>query len=283
VSLPEDVRRAAAELVAGARWVRVEVDAVGALPEPPAPPPPPVEDPEAQVVLLLCRAAIAFGAGWWDELRARPGLDVGQTLEALLAEHTVIHGPWTAAGLRALRADALAVVLGQPRDHELLALQAQALRALGRWLAGRPVAQALAAAADGSAERLAAALAAETGAFADPGFAARAQRAAADLAGALGLEGAERLTASADAALPTALRALGVLVLDGRLAGLVDAGRPLRPGPQERELRAGAVHACELLAAREDLPAREVAARVLAAARGVQGAPPAYRCRTVAY
>ncbi len=285
---PEEVRRAAREAVAAARWVRVEPDALAGLPpEPPAAPPGAAlaDDPEARAVLLLCLAAIGFGSGW-EDVRVRRGLDAAATTAAMLTERFVSHGPWTAGDVRGLRAAALADVLGQRRDHELVALQAQALRALGRRLAGRPVLEAVAAVAAGSAERLAAALAGVVAAFGDPGFAARAQRAAADLADArvLPLAGTERLTASADAALPAALRATGVLVVDPRLAALVDAGRALRPGGQEHELRAAAVHACELLAARHGIAPRAVAARLLATApaRG-DGAPRPHRCRTTAY
>ncbi len=285
---PEEVRRRAREAVEAARWVRVEPDALPALE--PAPPAEPAgaalaEDPEARATLLLCLAAIGFGSGW-EDVRVRRGLDAAATTAAMLTERFVSHGRWTADDLRGLRAAVLADVLGQRRDHELVALQAQALRALGRRLAGRPVLEAVAADAAGSAERLAAALAGEVAAFGDPGFAARAQRAAADLAeaGLLPFAGTDRLTASADAALPAALRATGVLVVDPRLAALVDAGRALRPGEQERELRAGAVHACELLAAREGRSPRAVAADVLARA-AQDGAPPprAHLCRTTAY
>ena len=46
-------------------------------------------------------------------------------------------GPWTNAELRTLRTEEVADTLGQDRDHELMALYAQALRDLGRFLGER--------------------------------------------------------------------------------------------------------------------------------------------------
>ena len=81
------------------------------------------------------------------------------------------------------------------------------------------------------------------------------------------------------------LRVDGMLVYAPELAARIDAGEELPAGGEmERELRACAVHACELLAARWD-----VAPRVLDNwlwNRG-QGAPytdtPPHRTRTVFY
>ena len=80
------------------------------------------------------------------------------------------------------------------------------------------------------------------------------------------------------------LRCDGVLVYEERLAAHIDAGRPLRAGPQEREIRACAVHACELLSARLG-----VAPRVLDNWLWNRGQSPRYkalprhRCRCVYY
>jgi len=80
------------------------------------------------------------------------------------------------------------------------------------------------------------------------------------------------------------VRCDGVLVYDPRLAAHIDAGRLLRPGPQEHEIRAAAVHACELLSAR-----LAVAPRVLDNWLWNRGqspeikARPRHRCRCVFY
>ena len=76
----------------------------------------------------------------------------------------------------------------------------------------------------------------------------------------------------------------GVLRYDERLAAQIDAGRPLSFGAQEREIRACALHACELIAARAGVSAHELDNWLWN-----RGQAPAYkerprhRCRTVFY
>jgi hypothetical protein len=87
-------------------------------------------------------------------------------------------------------------------------------------------------------------------------FFKRAQLAAADLhrAGVADLAGIERLTAFADNLVPHVLRVDGVLNLDPELAARIEAEEVLvHASPEEVELRAGAVHAIELLAAASGL------------------------------
>jgi hypothetical protein len=48
----------------------------------------------------------------------------------------------------------------------------------------------------------------------------------------------------------------GVLRYDPELAGKIDAGELLEPGEQEREIRACALHACELIGAELKVPPR---------------------------
>jgi hypothetical protein len=89
--------------------------------------------------------------------------------------------------------------------------------------------------------------------FADHGFFKRAQITANDLvlAGVADFADADELTVFADNLLPHVLRLDGVLALDDELASRIDRGELLEPGgAMERELRACAVHACELLAHR---------------------------------
>jgi Potential Queuosine, Q, salvage protein family len=112
--------------------------------------------------------------------------------------------------------------------------------------------------AGGSAERLAGMLAAGMAMFRDVGFYKRAQIAAADLAlaGVAEFDDLDRLTIFADNLVPHVLRCDGVLRYDGRLAAQIDAARPLAVGREEREIRACAVHACELLSASLGVPPR---------------------------
>jgi hypothetical protein len=75
-----------------------------------------------------------------------------------------------------------------------------------------------------------------------------------------------------------------VLVYDDALEALVDSGARLPMGREEREIRACAVHACELLSRQAGVPER-----VLDGWLWNRGQAPAYkarprhRCRTVYY
>jgi hypothetical protein len=134
--------------------------------------------------------------------------------------------------------------------------------------------------------RLAEQLAGGMAMFADRGFYKRAQIAGSDLAlaGVASFRDIDRLTIFADNLVPHVLRCDGVLVYDERLAAHIDAGRLLRPGPLEREIRACAVHACALLAQRTGMTERDIDNALWT--RG--GAPeykaiPRHRCRTIFY
>jgi Potential Queuosine, Q, salvage protein family len=266
-SLPDQVRAACAAIAADARSVRIDVDALGTI----DPGPRPEMDPERHYLegepadvaaYVLALDAINFGSGWFPTLRKRRGPDGAAvsgyfTVAWGLADRFRALGPWTPAELRAMRAGEIAEVLGQPPDHELMALFAQALRQLGTFLGDRGALDVVAA-ADGSAIRLAEQLATGMAMFADRDFYKRAQITASDLelAGVAAFADVDRLTIFADNLVPHVLRVDGVLVYDERLAAHIDAGHRLRPGPQEREIRACAVHACELLAARFGVPPR---------------------------
>jgi len=295
MGLSDDVRRHCAEVAAGARSVRIDATALGAV-EPAQPPEldPQVHylegEPEDVARYLLALDAINFGSGWFPTLRKRRGTN-GTAVSGYftvawgLADRFRHAGPWTAAELRAMRAEEIADVVGQARDHELMALFAQALRQLGAFLDGRTALDVVAA-AGGSAVRLAEQLAAGMPMFRDPGFFKRAQIAASDLdlAGVAAFDDIDRLSIFADNLVPHVLRCDGVLVYDERLAAHIDAGRLLRPGPQEREIRACAVHACALIAQRTGMTERDVDNALWT--RG--GAPeykarPRHRCRTIFY
>jgi hypothetical protein len=71
-------------------------------------------------------------------------------------------------------------------------------------------------------------------------------------------EDLDRLTIFADNLVPHVLRVDGVLRYDEGLAAHIDAGRLLPPGEQEREIRACALHACELIAEGTGKPPRVI-------------------------
>jgi hypothetical protein len=166
-----------------------------------------------------------------------------------------------------------------------MGLYALALNQLGGFLAGRPALEVIAA-AGGSAQALAAQLAEGMPMFEDPGFYKRAQIVPSDLAlaGVAQFDDLDRLTIFADNLVPHVLRVDGVLRYDARLAAHIDAGELLEAGAKEREIRACAVHACELIAAELG-----VAPRVLDVwlwNRGQESrykAVPRHRTRTTAY
>jgi hypothetical protein len=290
MTLPEAVREHCARLAGAAGSVRIDLDALERLEKAPAA----TLDadvhhlegsPEEVARYMLTLDAINFGSGWFPTLRKRPGSSGYTTVARSLRERFRASGPWSNAELRAIDTRTVAVTLGQKPDHELMALYAQALRALGRWLGGRGVLEAVEA-AGGSAASLASQLAAAMPMFDDRGFYKRAQIVPANLAlaGVASFEDLDRLTIFADNLVPHVLRCEGVLVYEERLGAHIGAGRMLRAGPQEREIRACAVHACELLSTRLG-----VAPRVLDNWLWNRGQDPAYkalprhRCRCVYY
>jgi hypothetical protein len=294
VSLADAVRRSCAEVAAAARQVRIDPSALGHV----EPGPPPALDPERHplelsqddlAAYLLTVAAINFGSGWFPTLRKRTAagrpVSGATTVAWAVTDRFRAHGPWSNAELRAMRADELADVLGQPRDHELMSLYAEALRALGAFL-GERSALDLAAEAGGSAVAFAQGLAAGMAQFDDRGFFKKAQLAAADLAlaGAVRFGDVDRLTIFADNLVPHVLRCDGVLVYDERLAAHIDAGRLLRMGSQEREIRACAVHACEEIARRLGVPPATLDHWLWNRGQApAYKARPRHRCRTVFY
>ena len=260
--LCDAVRRHCAAVAASARWVRIDpsvpvaaggvvgLDREVHLLDAPA-------EEVARYVLVL--DAINFGSGWFPSLRPAGPESPTDAFARCLTEHARRRGgPWTAAELRAVDAREVAVVLEQDPGHELMRLYAQALNQLGEWLGDRG-ALGVVGDARGSAQRLASELARAMPFFADRGFYKRAQITANDLAlaGVASFADIDELTIFADNLIPHVLRTDGVLVYDTELATAVDAGIELPAGaPMEQELRACAVHACELLARRLGVPPR---------------------------
>lgn len=306
MAMLEEVRRECAQIAAAARWVGIDEDSLAALAAHPelaagaAAEPPPL-DPESHYLegepadvadYLLALDAINFGSGWFPLLKKRHehgrALSGYFTVAWALADHVREEGPptpLTPAWLRGVGTREIAGILGQPADLELMSLYAQALRGLGRFLGGRRALD-LVGECRGSAERLAEALAGGMAMFADRGFYKRAQIVAADLAlaGVATFADIDRLTIFADNLVPHVLRCEGVLVYDEALAAHLDAGEILPLGGPEREIRACALHACELISQRTGVPPR-----VLDNWLWCRGQAPAYkarprhRCRCVFY
>ncbi|HEX6390217.1 MAG TPA: queuosine salvage family protein, partial [Solirubrobacteraceae bacterium] len=269
MQLVDEVRASAAQIAAQATAVAIDLEALDRLGAGDVPPQ--ELDPERHYLegseqdvatYLLTLDAINFGSGWFPELHKRTDPHTGRTVSGYftvawgLTERFRAHGPWTNAQLRAMRTEEVADTLGQRRDHELMALYAQALRELGRFLGDRHALDL----ANGSAVALATTVARGMTLWADHGFYKRAQILPADLAlaGVARFDDLDRLTIFADNLVPHVLRCDGVLTYDDALAARIDAEQDLRPGPWEREIRACAVHACELLAQRTGVPARAI-------------------------
>jgi hypothetical protein len=308
--LLDEVRASCAQIAAQARWVRIDMDALAdeavlakiaapELEESPAELDPVrhyLEGEPADVAdYLLALDAINFGSGWFPTLRKRldGGLPVsgyftvawGLT-EYVRAQHTA-GGGWALDGtwLRAVDTPKIAGILGQRPNHELMSLYAQALRELGRFLDERRTLD-LVAECGGSAERLAEALVRGMAMFDDHGFYKRAQIAAGDLAlaGVASFADLDRLTIFADNLIPHVLRCEGVLVYEESLAVRIDAGELLPPGGSEQEIRACAVHACELISARTGVPPRVLDHRLWNRGQAPEyKAHPRHRCRCVYY
>ncbi|MEA2466938.1 MAG: hypothetical protein QOJ57_1064, partial [Thermoleophilaceae bacterium] len=288
--LCDDVREHCAAVAAGARWVSIDLDALGRI----EPGPPPELDRErhyldgprdAVAAYMLTLDAINFGSGWFPTLRKRPGSSGYYTVAWALADRFRAHGPWTDAQLRALDAAEVARVLGQEPGHELMARYARALNDLGRFLHSRSALDVIED-AGGSAERLAERLAHEMPFFDDRGFYKRAQIVPNDLAlaGVAEFDDLDRLTIFADNLVPHVLRVDGVLRYEDSLAERIDREELLPPGEQETEIRACAVHACELIAGRLGVPPRVLDTWLWD--RGQEAkykAVPRHRTRTVFY
>jgi Potential Queuosine, Q, salvage protein family len=262
MGLTDDVRASCRAIAESARFVTIDVDRLRDVePVPPAPLDPerhflegPAEDVASYMLIL---DAINFGSGWFPTLRKRPGCSGYFTIAWALADFFRSGRRWSNDELRSLAAPDVAAVLEQEAGHELMSLYAEALRSLGSFLGERSALQ-LVREADGSAERLASALAGGMPFFDDVGFWKRAQITPNDLAlaGVASFEDLDRLTIFADNLVPHVLRVDGVLRYDPALAARIDAGELLPPGQEEREIRACAVHACELIAERLGTPPR---------------------------
>jgi len=254
MGLCEEVREHCAEVAASARSVAIDMSKLGVIPPAPAP----ALDRERHYLegsredvaeYLLALDTINFGSGWFPTLRKRPGCSGYYTVAWALADKFRAGGPWSIEELRAIDAAEVARVLEQDPSHELMELYAAALRDLGRFLGDRSALEVVEN-AGGSAERLAETLAGGMPFYDDRGFYKRAQIVPSDfqLAGLCDFEDVDRLTIFADNLVPHVLRMDRVLVYDPDLEARIDHGELLPKGREETEIRACAVHACELIA-----------------------------------
>jgi hypothetical protein len=287
MGLCDEVREHCARVAGDARHVRIDLDRLGQI----EPGPPPVLDPERHYLegsrddvaaYLLTLDAINFGSGWFPTLRKRPGCSGYYTVSWALADEWRANGGWSNEELRRMRPDRIAGVLGQERGHELMSLYADALRQLGDFLGDRHALDLIGA----SAEALADALTAMPF-YDDKGFWKRAQITANDfqLAGIAEFDDIDGLTVFADNLVPHVLRVDGVLRYDDELARRIDAGELIPAGSgEEREIRACAVHACELIARELGIPPRDLDVMLWNRGQGERyKSRPRHRTRTVYY
>ena len=262
MSLPAEIRAAAAAVAARARFVRIADDAIepyaATLPAE-SPPAPDLDGAslEERAAFSLTLNAINFGSGWFPTLRKAPGMSGFRTVEAGLRAH----GPWTADALAAMTREQIAAAVGQDPEHELMGHFAVHLRELGERVRDESGGSflALAQSGDGSAVALVERLASwptwrdvSTYDGAEVPFFKRAQIAAADLAlaGIAPAQDLAELTLFADNLVPHVLRVDGVLEVDPDLVARIESEQLLEhDSPEEVELRACALHAVELLVA----------------------------------
>ena len=290
MGLCDEVRVHCAEVAAGAESVVIDMSKLGVI----APAAPPVLDRERHYLegsredvatYLLTLDAINFGSGWFPTLRKRPGSSGYYTVAWALADKFRSSGPWSNEELRSLDAGEVARVLEQEPGHELMGLYAEGLRDLGSFLGDRSALEVVDN-AGGSAEELAETLAGGMPFFDDRGFYKRAQIVPNDLqlAGLCDFGDAGRLTIFADNLVPHVLRVDGVLIYSPELAARIDGGELLPPGREEQEIRACAVHACELIARELKVAPRTLDTWLWNRGQGPRyKAVPRHRTRTVYY
>ena len=287
--LPDRVRAAAADIIANAHHVAIEPGAIEpyarALPAASTAPGDPPGDPELAAALSLTLNAVNFGSGWFPTLRKLEGMSGYRTVEAAVHER----GPWSSYALAAMDAGQVADIMGQDPGHELMELYAAAWRELGEQVRDFHSGSFLHLAnmGRGSAVALSEWLAGWAG-WKDPGFFKRAQITAADLhrQGVVPVRDIDQLTAFADNLVPHVLRLDGVLAVDPEVVARIERGELLEHGSRpEVELRAGAVHAVELLAQAHGgtHPAAVDEALWLRGGEPRYKAVPRHRSRTTAY
>ena len=260
MSLPDEIRAAAARVAADARHVRIVGDVIepyaAGLPAE-SPPGPDLDGGslEERAAFVLTLNAINFGSGWFPTLRKAPRMSGFRTVEAGLKAH----GAFSAGQLAAMTPATIAETVGQDPGHELMGHFATHLRELGERVRDEHDGSflALARSGDGSATALAEHLGGwptwrDVSSYdgTEVPFFKRAQIAAADLAlaGIAPADDLPELTLFADNLVPHVLRIDGVLEFDPDLVDRIDAETMIEhDSPEEVEIRACALHAVELL------------------------------------
>jgi hypothetical protein len=230
-------------------------------------------EPETLCAFVLALDAVNFGSGYFPHLAKRRNLSGYRTVEAALIQRFGAEGPITAQELATATDAWCAELFGQNLASEpvaeLMQLFARAWRDLGALVEGPFL--PFVAACEGSAAELVRRLCGmqlyrdwvRVDGLLVP-FLKRAQLTVADLHAALP-EGIGRfadldeLTLFADNLVPHVLRLDGLLVYDPELLARIDAGALIESGSREEiEIRAGAVHAVELLSREVPASAREL-------------------------
>jgi Potential Queuosine, Q, salvage protein family len=298
MNLPDAIRVTAARVAGRARHVRIVEQAIepyAATLAADSPPAPDLEGAtlEERAAFSLTLNAVNFGSGWFPTLRKAPGMSGFRTVEAGLRAH----GPWSAAELAEMTRARIAAAVGQDPDHDLIGHFATHLRELGQRVRDEHGGSflALARSTADSAVRLAERLASwptwhDVSPYdgEDVPFFKRAQIAAADLAlaGIAPADDLERLTIFADNLVPHVLRIDGVLEFDDGLVARIESEQLIEhDSPEEVEIRACALHACELLVAAHGATTAVAVDNVLwhRGAGPRYKAVPRHRARTTAY
>ncbi len=269
----------------------------------------PLADAEATASFVVSLDAINFGSGWFPTLRKRPGMSGYHTIAASLRDHVAATGALTAERLTSIDRAQCCEIFGQDDDDspaaELMELFASAFNDLGAFLLERFDGSflTLIEAAEHSAEKLVEILG-EMPFFHDVSeyqgldvpFYKRAQITSVDLAHAFDHQGPgrfddlNRLTMFADNLVPHVLRVEGVLVFGADLLDRINAEVLIPAGTSDEiEIRAGGVHAVELIRAELAAADHEVTSAQIdtylwnAGGRPEYKALPRHRTRTVCY
>lgn len=299
VQILDAVRTHADHVTKNARYVRVDHDRLAAyaselpIEQTRAPELDPAThflgEPDETLAYLVTLDAINFGSGYFPHLAKRPRMSGYFTVASSLKDAW----PLSADQLRRLRAEECTRIFGQsqndPAINELMALFARALNELGTYVCSHYEGnfRTLVKAAGDRAERLVYLLSLMPF-YRDTGFYKRAQLTAADLsvAGVATFQDLDQLTIFADNLVPHVLRVDGVLCYDPTLLARINREELIPAGSEEeREIRAAALHAVELLKRKLD----GVTAMQLDYVLWNRGQEPAYkalprhRTRTVFY
>ena len=119
--LCDEVRRSCAQIAGQARWVQIDLDALGDVEPGPQPALDPLrhylEGSEADVAMyMLVVDAVNFGSGWFPTLVKREGCSGYFTVAWSIADRFRRDGPWSAHELREMRTEEVADTLGQRLD-----------------------------------------------------------------------------------------------------------------------------------------------------------------------